>query len=655
MAGQDVLMSTNRASFWTPRKRFAIVAALTISTCIAIRWLDGAQQSDGAQKQSTLMAQASSTKTKANVVAVINGKPFSHNDLARECLKRHGTEVLENLVNKAILLQECERLKVRITREEVEQEIDSMATKFGLPKARWLEMLQQERGITSLQYRADIIWPTLALRRLGVETMVISDEALQQSYESHYGPKVHVRMISVSQQEKAQRIHDQLRENPELFARLAMDESEDSNSAAYGGVVPPIRRHMGNPELESVAFALKPGEISQLLFVANQFIILKCEKHLEAIEVSRQDLPVITARLEEKIRREKERSVATDTFERLQKEAQPQIFFNDPKLRKEHPGVAAIVGGQPIKVNQLANACVQRHGTEILDIEINRRLLQQELRQHKLVINQSDIDTEIRRAARAFGITTPDGSADIERWLTMVIEEEEVTKPIYISDVVWPTVALKKLVSHKVTVSEEDLKKGFQANYGERVECLAIVLTDQRLATQVHQKAKKTDSTENFGHLASVYSIEPVSRNNHGRIPPIARYSGQPHVEKIAFSLQSGEISPVIASRDRFIILRCVGRTKPITKQLTAVRELLYEDLLEKKIRIEMAQHFDLVREKAQIDNYLAKTSQSGREQPSRRATAATKRQQPTARTLPNAGPVAPASATVPVNNVQRR
>ena len=82
MAGQDVLMSTNRASFWTPRKRFAIVAALTISTCIAIRWLDGAQQSDGAQKQSTLIAQASSTKTKANVVAVINGKPFSHNDLA---------------------------------------------------------------------------------------------------------------------------------------------------------------------------------------------------------------------------------------------------------------------------------------------------------------------------------------------------------------------------------------------------------------------------------------------------------------------------------------------------------------------------------------------------------------------------------------------
>ena len=141
------------------------------------------------------------------------------------------------------------------------------------------------------------------------------------------------------------------------------------------------------------------------------------------------------------------------------------------------------------------------------------------------------------------------------------------------------------------------------------------MLSDQRRAATVHQEANETKTDAHFGRLASVYSIEPVSRNNNGKIPPIARYSGQPHVEKQAFQLQSGEISPVIVSHDRFIILRCIGRTKPVTKDFVAVQDLLHEELLEKKLRVEMANTFHKIKEQAQIDNFLAKTSQSGKQQ----------------------------------------
>ena len=634
------------ASFWNPRTGFALVAILTISTCVAVRLLDGLPSAT-AQREGRVPAQTKSSAPAANVVAVLDGKPFARNDLARECLKRFGEDVLESLVNKSILLDECKRRHVAVTREEVEQEIELMATKFSLPKARWLEMLHEERGISPAQYRADVVWPTLALRKLGAQTLQISDQEIQQAYDSQYGAKVSVRLIAVSQKLKAQNIHQILTQEPDRFARLAMDESEDTNSAAFGGVVPPIRHGMGNVELESAAFALKPGEISQVIPVANQFVIIKCEQHLQPIAVPSKDRKTIRANLETKIRRQREREVAAQTFDRLQEAAKPQLIFNDPQQRQKSPGVAAIVGGKQISVGKLAEACLQRHGEEVLEIEINRRLLQEELKRNRTAVVQDDIDREVSRAASAFGITKRDGSADVARWLKMVTDEEGVTQSIYLSDVVWPTVALKKLVGNNVTVTDDDLQRGFEANYGERVECLAIVLSDQRRAAKVREEANKIDTNDNFGHLASVYSIEPISRNNHGRIPPIARFSGQPHVEAEAFKLQPGKISPVIVSHDRFIILRCLGRTKPVTTDPAAVRELLQEDLLEKKLRVEMAKTFEQIKQQAQIDNFLAKKTQPGR--PRRVAARGTSGQPRARRPANGAGRVAPASATAPL------
>ena len=402
---------------------------------------------------------------------------------------------------------------------------------------------------------------------------------------------------------------------------------------------------MRNSELERVAFQLQPGEVSAVIPVANQFVILRCEKHLPPIQISAQDMQVVRSRLTERIRSRKQRDVAATTFSRLREASQVENVFNDPKLSRKMPGVAARVNGTQITVRQLAEECILRHGVPVLEIEINRRLLQQELDRRKLRIEQSDIDREIDRAARAYGITTQDGAADIMRWKKMVADEEGVPDGIYESDVVWPTVALKKLVGARVKVTEEDLRKGFQANYGERVECLAIVLSDQRRAAELRNKARDNPTDEYFGKLAANYSIEPVSRNNNGKIPPIARFSGQPLVEKAAFELQKGEMSGIIApGENRYIILRCLGRTKPVTLHQASVQELLQEDILEKKMRVAMAKEFDRIKEAVQIDNFLAGTTQSGK-----RNTIPAAAIQARKRRRPSSGPVAPATANQPI------
>ncbi len=100
-----------------------------------------------------------------------------------------------------------------------------------------------------------------------------------------------------------------------------------------------------------------------------------------------------------------------------------------------------------------------------------------------------------------------------------------------------------------------DLQKGFDSNFGPRAEVLAIVLSNQRIAEQVWSEARANLTEAAFGDLAAKYSVEPVSRANFGKVPPIRQHSGQPTLEKAAFGIQPGELSSVIAVGEQFVIM----------------------------------------------------------------------------------------------------
>ena len=94
-------------------------------------------------------------------------------------------------------------------------------------------------------------------------------------------------------------------------------------------------------------------------------------------------------------------------------------------------------------------------------------------------------------------------------------------------------------------------------------------------------------------------------------MPPIRRHGGQPILEKEAFQLKTGELSGVIQVGDKFVILRCEGRTEPVKVDFASVRDEIYRDLYEKKLRLAMTERFENMQEAAIIDNYLANTSHS--------------------------------------------
>lgn len=543
----------------------------------------------------------------SSVVAIVNGTTISREELGQECIRRYGEEVLENMVNRYLIDLECSRRRIDITDQEVWAEIERMASKFGLSTDRWLKLLQEERNISPEQYRRDVVWPMLALRRLAAAEIEVSAEELKKAFETEYGPKVKVRIIVAEDRQTAESLRAKVVAAPDSFGDVAKDFSCDPNSAAARGLIPPIRKHTGPPELEEAAFQLEEGQISDVIPVANQFFILKCERKIPETYVTSGQLQEIQGRLRDQIRDQKLRVAAAELFKKLQDSAKVVNVYNHPTLHQEMPGVAAMINGHPISVSELANECIQRHGEEVLDGEINRKILQQALAEKQLAVTQADIDEEIRRAADAYGFVKMDGSPDVDAWLKHVTTEsgEHVTVDVYVRDVVWPSAALKKLVGNAVEVTEEDLQKGFQANYGERVEVLAIVLSNQRRAQQVWEMARNNPSEEFFGELAAQYSVEPVSRSNFGRVPPIRRFSGNELVETEAFRLKPGELSGIVAVGDKFIIMKCLGRTEPIVRDVAEVRDELHKELQEQKLRAAMNKEFDRLRQAAQIQVFL--------------------------------------------------
>jgi parvulin-like peptidyl-prolyl isomerase len=582
------------------------IGAAVAIVAVAAGWrlLTGIPEAAAKPPQATVgQPQAPATKP----VALVNGVEIQSDRLAAECLSRHGEAVLQTLVNRRIIEQACQRNGVTITPQDVAAEIDAIAKRFNVPRDKFLDLIRQERGVTQQQYSDDIVWPMIALRRLARGAAEPAADEIQQAYEKQFGPAVKARIIVCRTRQDAEQARAKALAAPDDFGGLARQLSVDVGSASANGWVQPIRLHSGDPAFDHAAFALQPGGISEVVQVADQFIVIRCEGHLPAADVKLVDVqPHLAAELREK----KSRQASSEIFRGLQDQARIENVLNDPAKAAARPGVAALVDGTPVTVDTVRAICLERHGSEVLEILITRTLIEQALKKGQQTLTQADLDAEIARAATQMGFQKADGTPDAAAWLDRVTREEKVPLKHYMEDVVWPTVALKKLVG-SVPVAQEDLDRAFAATFGPRAKCRIIVLDNQRRAQEVWQLARQKPTLENIGNLAETYSADPTTRSLRGEVPPIQRWGGQPTLEREVFALKPGELSGVVQVADRFMVIYCEGFTEPARVDFKEVRGELYDDIHEKKQRIEMARHFTHLRESAAIDNFLAGTSQS--------------------------------------------
>ena len=150
-------------------------------------------------------------QTTHDVMAVVNGQDIKRDALGTACVERFGKEVLEGLVNKRLIMHHCRNRNIEVTDQEVDAEIDRMAKRFKIGREQWLQMLERERGINAEQYKRDILWPTLALRKCAADqTRRSATSSCNEAYEAQYGPAVKCRLIVVADRKLAEQLHRQV-------------------------------------------------------------------------------------------------------------------------------------------------------------------------------------------------------------------------------------------------------------------------------------------------------------------------------------------------------------------------------------------------------------------------------------------------------------
>ncbi len=188
-------------------------------------------------------------------IAIVNGQNITRQQLADECVARKGKEILELLINRTMVEQGLRQKKLEVTAADIDQEIESVAKRFGIGREAWLRTLDKERGISPVQYARDIIYPALALRKLCTGRIEVTPADMKKAFEAQFGDKLRCRMILVDTQQKALQIWEQVRKNPGGFEAIARDQSMDTGSRGLGGLLAePITRHAHPQTISDAAF-----------------------------------------------------------------------------------------------------------------------------------------------------------------------------------------------------------------------------------------------------------------------------------------------------------------------------------------------------------------------------------------------------------------
>ncbi|MAT14235.1 MAG: peptidylprolyl isomerase [Planctomyces sp.] len=306
----------------SPKKKWAIVFGTVMAVAVAAVSIQFLKSKDTQAASERNAPTANSGQPAASPKMARVGNAFiTKDELKQECLERYGKDVLETLINRKVIETACEQKGVQVTEAEVNEEIVTIAKRFQLEPDSWLQMLQAERGLTPLQYKRDVIWPMIALRKLAGDSIQLTEADIQEAFVRDYGPRVKARLIMCNKQREASQIWSKVKETPSEFGRYAREYSVEPNSKALDGQIPPISKYSGNEEIWKAAFNLKEGEVSGIIQLSDldqsKYCILLCEGFTQPrttnIEDVRQDLV-------DHLKEEKTQKMVAEVFEKIKRE-----------------------------------------------------------------------------------------------------------------------------------------------------------------------------------------------------------------------------------------------------------------------------------------------------------------------------------------------
>lgn len=275
-------------------------------------------------------------------VALVNGEPIAPDAVAREIRDaKAGTageadaakgddvlrrRVLDDLVDRALLLQQARARSIVVGQDQVERAFLRLRAQY--PGTHFDDLLAQERvGTTELKAR---LREQLTLERLFEDEVFPSVQVVDADVERHYAEhaaeyqepeRAHVFQIVVATREEAATLREKLRRNPQTFAEVARKSSIAPEGKA-GGEVGWVGRGAGFPEVFDACFTLPVNVLSDVIPSPYGFHLFRVADRKPA---QRRTLDQARAEIQEKLLRERRARAQADYLDALRKRAQIQI------------------------------------------------------------------------------------------------------------------------------------------------------------------------------------------------------------------------------------------------------------------------------------------------------------------------------------------
>jgi hypothetical protein len=240
--------------------------------------------------------------------------------------------------------------------------------------------------------------------------------------------------------------------------------------------------------------------------------------------------------------------------------------------------------------------------TKRLDQFVNKRIIEHYCLQHGVSVSDAEIDAQILKDLGKMNITP-------KLLLDQILSRYNMSFYEWREDVVRPQLMMKKVVENMVSVSADDLKKAYEAEYGEKRRCRIIIWRagmEERNLYEIYAKIRKDDAE--FERAAKTQADAGLAACGGRLNQPVSRYSmAKPEIEDRVFRLREGEITEIMEDNGNKVVFKCdeVIPPDPNAPSLESVRNRYIPIILESKIRDEIPKVCRELREQANVHTYL--------------------------------------------------
>lgn len=197
-------------------------------------------------------------------VVRVDGVPIRQSEVLDRLWKRYGPETLEEMVDELLLRQAAARKKVKAAPAEIERRLSNLKSQFADPRIFENQLKQYGSSLDKLkdEIADQLVREKLVISELGLS---VKDEEVKKSFAEHKDelgtPEgVRLRHILVKTEAEAKELAVKVSAGAD-FAALAREKSLAPTGKLSGGDYGFVSKGMLPPDIEKIAFSLKPNEL----------------------------------------------------------------------------------------------------------------------------------------------------------------------------------------------------------------------------------------------------------------------------------------------------------------------------------------------------------------------------------------------------------